>query len=865
MTTKISRSNIQAETLSTLDGGGGSGGPKITAIQVTDNSYTVLDDTAVALTGGYIKITGSGFASGCRVLINNTPAASVTFVNSTTVRAQVAARDAGTYLVYLVNTDGGVAIAVDGLTYSDTPTWSTSSSLSTQQTDSPISIQLSAASAQTFTLNASSTLPAGLTLSSGGLLSGTISVAQATTYSFTINAIDNENQDSPRTFSLLVAVAILDPYFSSTSLLIPGVGSNNGTNSTFLDSSSNNFTITRNGDAIQGTFSPFSATGWSNYFDGAGGYLSVPDSDTFDGFTGDFTIEFWVNFSTVSGAVLSKGWNAGNTFSPYLFLVSSGNLVLYASSSSAWDIATSVTIIPSVAANTWYHVAISRSGSSLRLFANGVLANTITTSATFYNSPWPLTIGSGQDGFTSMGGGYVSNVRIVKGTALYTSAFTPSTYPLTVVTNTSLLTCQSNRFKDNSTNNFTVTRNGNVNIKSLSPFNPSIPYSANAVGGSCYFDGSGDYLTIPTNAAFDFGTGDFTVEAWVYLNSGVSEFALLSGSAIQSSDLVYYANSLRFGRNNTAWDTTFDYTFLPNQWYHVAFVKASGNAKAFVNGVQIGSAGNGIEYGSVGGNVIIGASRDLSRAFPGYLSNYRIVKGTAVYTSNFTPPTSPVTAIANTSLLLKFANHNIADATSRNLIRPVNDAKISTAQSKFSGTGGGSSIYFDGSDALDVRLDNMPYLLTDFPKSGFIGTLEAWIRLDALESPRSCLFSYWYNSNGWTLDVNPNGDLFFSINGGGNTILLSPNKITTGAWHHVAMVNTGSAIKYYLNGVYSGESTNATVSGPIYSGGLGPFYIGNRVDMSLPTRGYMSNIRLTRGVARYTANFTPPTDPFPVQ
>lgn len=75
-------------------GTGGSGDaaiPKITNIQVTDNTYTVLDDTAVALTGGYIKITGTGFASGCQVLVGTTAATSTTFVSSTEVRAQIPA------------------------------------------------------------------------------------------------------------------------------------------------------------------------------------------------------------------------------------------------------------------------------------------------------------------------------------------------------------------------------------------------------------------------------------------------------------------------------------------------------------------------------------------------------------------------------------------------------------------------------------------------------------------------------------------------------------------------------------------------------------------------------------------------------
>jgi hypothetical protein len=184
------------------------GGPKIVDIQVTNSSYVVLDDTAVGLSGGFVRINGSGFESGCRVLINNTPATSVTFVSGTQVHAQLPANTAGTYIVYLVNADGGVAIAVNGITYSATPSWVTGSTLPTQQNNAAISIQLNASGASTYALAAGSTLPTGLSLSSGGLLSGTVSVTAETAYSFIINAIDTELQDSPRTFSLTVITLI---------------------------------------------------------------------------------------------------------------------------------------------------------------------------------------------------------------------------------------------------------------------------------------------------------------------------------------------------------------------------------------------------------------------------------------------------------------------------------------------------------------------------------------------------------------------------------------------------------------------------------------------------------------------------------
>ena len=208
MTTRISTNNIQPLALATLEG------PAVTNIQVTDSSYVVLDDTAVSLSGGYIKITGTNFSSGCLVTVGTTIATSVTFVNSTTLHVQVPALVAGTYVVYVVNSDGGVAIRVNGLTYSSEPTWVTSSSL-TGDSGVEVSIQLNATDATTYSLQSGSTLPNNLTLSSSGLISGTVTVANETLYNFTVVATDAEFQESPRSFSITISVGAWNLAFAS--------------------------------------------------------------------------------------------------------------------------------------------------------------------------------------------------------------------------------------------------------------------------------------------------------------------------------------------------------------------------------------------------------------------------------------------------------------------------------------------------------------------------------------------------------------------------------------------------------------------------------------------------------------------------
>ena len=203
MTTQISSDNIQQSTLDILGGTA-----KITSVQIADSSYSILDDTAISTDGGYIVINGTRFKTGCQVIIQETLATSVIVVSSTVLHVQVPAKAAGTYDVYAVNTDGETAIGLRGITYSSTPMWVTGSTLPSQPTGESISIQLQATGAVSYSLQAGSTLPTGLSLSSGGLLSGTVTVANTTSYNFTIIASDNELQDSPRTFSLEISTYI---------------------------------------------------------------------------------------------------------------------------------------------------------------------------------------------------------------------------------------------------------------------------------------------------------------------------------------------------------------------------------------------------------------------------------------------------------------------------------------------------------------------------------------------------------------------------------------------------------------------------------------------------------------------------------
>jgi hypothetical protein len=650
----------------------------------------------------------------------------------------------------------------------------------------------------------------------------------------------------PSNFKVLTGASgeSADPNFKNVTLLLHGDGSNGAQNNTFLDSSTNNFTITRNGNATQGSFSPYGSN-WSNFFDGTGDYLEVADNAAFDFGTGDFTIEMWMfaqNLASIpmlfhKGSSGSNGWFCQTSTTTLYF----GQL----------DSARYTTWSVSLSNNTWYHIALTRVGSSLNVFINGVsqTAKTVSGADTSNDNASPVYIGQIAGGAYFFQG-YLSNYRIVKGTAVYTSNFTPSTTPLTAITNTSLLTCQSNRFRDASTNNFTITRNGDVTVTNFAPFAPSAAYSTSTNGGSAYFDGTGDYLTTPNNAAFAFGTGDYTIECWINTNVDTGNIIdLRVGGNLTAYPAIYLSSGSVFFWTGTGSDGVNVGSYTKNAWVHLAVSRSGSSLKFFINGVQTYSATNSTNLSQ--GTVTIAARWDAGFAFAGYISNARIVKGTAVYTSAFTPPTAPVTAITNTSLLLNATNGAIFDNSMKNDLETAGNAQISTSVKKF-GTG---SMAFDGSGDY-LTMPSTSELA--FGAGNF--TIEMWVyRVGSGTDQVICDFR---SGTGTTIKpcifINSSNQLIYLVNG---SAVITGGTISSSTWTHVALSKSGSSTKMFINGTQTGSTytdtndygaTSRCMIAADDDGGQNAFL-----------NGYIDDLRITKGVARYTANFTPPTAAFP--
>ena len=648
-----------------------------------------------------------------------------------------------------------------------------------------------------------------------------------------------------------------DDYFNLVTLLLPGTGTNGAQNNTFLDSSSSSVTVTRNGTPTQGTFSPFSQTGWSGYFDGTGDKLSLSSSTAFGFGTGNFTIELWV-FCSFNGAVQEfiDGRSVDDNI-PWVLGITGTGLV------RTYD-GTTIRASGQLTQNAWNHVAWVRASNVNTVYVNGVSVQTWTASQDF-GSTKPLTIANNIGPTSEPFTGYISNLRIVKGTAVYTSAFTPSTTPLTAISGTSLLTCQSNRFIDNSTNAFAISALGDASVQAFAPFNPTQTYSNTVIGGSEYMVRT-DYLTVPANAALKTFTGDFTIESWVYplttsgaVGGGGAGFIDTRTNGGTAAPWVFGYGGYVAGSGFTL--SYFDGTDRPsslrmpvNQWSHVAMTRQGSTLRFFINGVvdpTTYSVGGTINGGT--NPLFITNSKDyaINSAWgsEGYWADFRIVNGTAVYTSSFTPPTAPLTAITNTTLLLNFTNGGILDATSKNNLQTVGGAAISTAQSKF----GGSSMAFDGSGDYLTIPNNVLFALGtgDF-------TIECWAYLTAGSNnglwqlassafPGVAGLAVSLFSGQWNIYYQ-NGSQIYGY-----------GTVTTGAWYHVALVRQSGSLYIYSNGVkYTVASDTTNYTGTT-------LVIGGYYSTSQLWNGYIDDFRITKGLARYTANFTPPTQAFPTQ
>ena len=404
--------------------------------------------------------------------------------------------------------------------------------------------------------------------------------------------------------------------------------------------------------------------------------VSVTNSAVLNPGTGDFTIEFWVYLNSVTNnSSLYRGSNSGVD----VFINGVGRLAV-----GQAGISTLITDTVTLSSGTWLHVAAVRISGTTKLYKNGTQVGSAGDSTNYVTST-TTTIGTGSSSIN----GYMSNLRVVIGLGIYTGAFNPPTSPLTVTQSsginitaiaagqTQLLlntTYDANFLKDSSTNNFTLTNNGNVTSNSAHPFTPG--------SGTFNVTTTNQTFQIPINSLFTYGTGDFTVEWWSRQTSASGVQGIWRNSTGDATNSIGYWTiqqpsqrlTITFG-NGTSSNTILSNTTVPlNTWHHYAIVRNGTLFTLYLDGVaQTQTMTSSISLPAQVGIMQIG---NAGGQYSGFVTNFRIVKGTAVYTSDFTVPTTPLTAIANTSLLLSFYSAGLLKDSSPNNITITNASGV---------------------------------------------------------------------------------------------------------------------------------------------------------------------------------------------
>jgi hypothetical protein len=175
-------------------------------------------------------------------------------------------------------------------------------------------------------------------------------------------------------------------------------------------------------------------------------------------------------------------------------------------------------------------------------------------------------------------------------------------------------------------------------------------------GGSMLFPGtSGSYLSVPNNADLRFGTGQFTIEWFQYMTSQTANPRVFTMGAFPSATVGVSIEGARFYFwVNGSSGINYALTSYLNTWVHFAITRDASNIiRIFQNGVvRLTTAANTANFNNLTGVLAIGNETNPGSPFPGYITNFHWVTGTALYTAAFTRPSQPITPVANTKLLL---------------------------------------------------------------------------------------------------------------------------------------------------------------------------------------------------------------------
>ena len=368
-------------------------------------------------------------------------------------------------------------------------------------------------------------------------------------------------------------------------------------------------------------------------------------------------------------------------------------------------------------------------------------------------------------------------------------------------------------FTDSSLSNHTITAVGNTTHSTT---------KTKFSGGSIYFDGVGDYLSVPDSSDWAFGTDDFTIDFWfnptgfasftglIVQNPGGSPFGNQDSSNGLFIEVDNSSTKLRlFIRDGSDMFTEINQTgIVAGTWNHVAVVRETGANKItmYLNGSSVGSSTwSGSEsYPDYASPMLIGVRNDQDDYFSGYMDEVRITKGAALWTKNFTPPARRDTL-------------SISDGMMHN----------------------GNCVDFDGTDA-SVNYGDVGWLdgLTTV-------SVSCWFYLDGTPPNAAAMLVSKDNTLECAVRRDSTTEYSLSINND-HVKFTSATAVATGEWVHVVYTwnSTGDVRKLYVNGALEETNTSGNESGLALLGSSAILSIGDRPTHSYEIDGKMAEVKI---------------------
>ena len=586
---------------------------------------------------------------------------------------------------------------------------------------------------------------------------------------------------------------------------------------------------------------------------------------------GDFCIETWIyptNSSAADGSLFVQ--ESGGNYAAFNFDPSNQFNIYFNSGSASWTPG-----ITRVNNGAWNHVALTRSGSTVRLFVNGQLESSTSYSGDFgYNSPSLNRIGGGA---SSSVNSLIQDYRFYNGAAKYTEEFIPaSTKP--------------DLIKDS---------------PSGAPYKALLrDINKDVLGyGSLSIPDLDSYVSFPTN---NFGANNLTIECWLYPHSASNTRNTISGNHWA----LYYGQSVGcqlywrgpatgyvtafFSTNDSSYDILNNFntpagTVPMGQWSHVALCRTGNTWTWYVNGVQEAqtSASGTVNAGTTAQHIAEYSPSKSNYGYGGSISNLRVVNGTCVYSGAFKPPDGPLTttggqypSTSNVNVSIPSGHTKLLAAQSstdpqwdsaatKSVSGPTitnnNDVEASTDNPYGNATTG--SCYFD---AVTTSLTFNFAAGSPTPNLGLRDyTVEFWMK--GATNATSCWAAMLTIGGGHSTA----GSLIIygpkTTHGGGmvgvivnqvNPSLQSETQIVNNGWHHIALCRSGHSTRLYVDGVM--ESNRNEVSGSVVDISQSSLTLGTESNCNTYFQGWISDVRIVNGHAVYLDDFTPPTEPLPV-